>query len=88
MLKYIADVQFHSPLTGITVQFDSRGDVEGRHEIWNYQAKNANGTSIYGFSKAGVWDNSLISETRSSINGSVITALNFTDMHEYTSVWY
>ena len=50
MLKYIADVQFHSPLTGITVQFDSRGGVEGRYEIWNYQAKNAD-LHLYSYPK-------------------------------------
>ena len=80
LLEYIADVQFSLPLTGNTVQFDSQGDVEGRYEIWNYQAKNANGANIYGFSKVGVWDSSVISETRSSVNDSVITALNFTDV--------
>ena len=61
--EYIADVQFYSPLTGNTVQFDSEGNVNGRSDIWNYNSR-------FGLFKAGIWDSSAAGETRSGINVS------------------
>ena len=49
--EYIADVHFHSPLTGNTVQFNSDGHVEGQFDIWNYQCRNS-----CGFTKVGTWN--------------------------------
>ena len=71
--EYIADVQFYSPLTGNTVQFDSEGNVNGRSDIWNYNSR-------FGLFKAGIWDSSAAGETRSGINVSGVSPLNFTDV--------
>ena len=49
--EYIADVQFHLPLTGNKVQFNSDGHVEGQFDIWNYQCRNS-----CGFTEVETWN--------------------------------
>ena len=66
--EYIADVQFHSPLTGNTVQFNSDGHVEGQFDIWNYQCRNS-----CGFTRVGTWN----SAGGSALNFTDVSTFDF-----------
>ena len=65
---YIARVQFHSPLTGNIVQFNSDGHVEGQFDIWNYQCGNT-----CSFTKVGTWN----SAGYSALNFTDVSTLDF-----------
>ena len=70
--EYIADVHFHSPLTGNTVQFNSDGHVEGQFDIWNYQCRNS-----CGFTKVGTWN----SAGGSALNLTDVSTFDFGNYH-------
>ena len=63
LLEYISRLQFQNMLTGNLVLFDNEGNVEGRYEILNYQARDVGGTREYSFQRIGSWDSSVVNDT-------------------------
>ena len=63
LLEYISRLQFQNALTGNLVLFDNEGNVEGRYEILNYQARDVGGTREYSFQRIGSWDSSVVNDT-------------------------
>ncbi len=63
LLEYIQRVDFRS-VTGNRVLFDSKGNVEGRYEIVNYQARpGRDGRNEYFFQRVGIWDSSVTNDS-------------------------
>ena len=63
LLEYISRVDFISP-TGNRILFDNEGNVEGKYEILNYQArKEANNRLEFFFQRVGTWDSSIINDS-------------------------
>ncbi|XP_064387120.1 metabotropic glutamate receptor 3-like isoform X2 [Halichondria panicea] len=73
LLQYIRQLDFVNNITGNRIIFDSQGNVEGKYEILNYQANGDIRNGDYFFSRAGIWDSSVL-------NDSNLEALSIVDM--------